>query len=298
MKRKTFCAPLACKLILVLIVACMLSACDESEPLPEGVSALPDLDASELAESLADESGVIQWPADLLPEGFPVPSYKEIRSVERTGNELIIVLFGRKTMTTSDEIAYKMKLMRAGYVRVVDTLVGKDYYYDRSGLRVAVVGSDGTLGEHLKGINEQSPTGFTFEICVVQSEAPVDCLFWKFPDANTDLGLEPITFSDWPADYLPEGFPRPGEVLEILEMKQEKNGLFLTVKGSLGATAEFQGAIYDFMGYMGEFPVRNANGDYMYITKEMEGLETGNTEALKEIVRFQICPANGLIVKD
>ena len=74
MKRKTFCAPLACKLILVLIVACMLSACDESEPLPEGVSALPDLDASELAESLADESGVIQWPEDLLPEEFPVPS--------------------------------------------------------------------------------------------------------------------------------------------------------------------------------------------------------------------------------
>ena len=66
--------------VIMIISAFVLASCSEKEPLPEGVSELPDLNASELAESLADESGVIQWPADMLPDDLPMPEYDEIVS--------------------------------------------------------------------------------------------------------------------------------------------------------------------------------------------------------------------------
>lgn len=77
MKNMIIFALLTVTLILSVFV---LASCSEKEPLPEGVSELPDLNASELAASLADESGVIQWPADMLPDDLPMPEYDEICS--------------------------------------------------------------------------------------------------------------------------------------------------------------------------------------------------------------------------
>ena len=52
MKNMIISALLTVTLILSVFV---LASCSEAEPLPEGVSELPDLDASELAESSAVE---------------------------------------------------------------------------------------------------------------------------------------------------------------------------------------------------------------------------------------------------
>ncbi len=178
----------------LILSAFVLASCSEKEPLPDGVSELPDLDASELTASLADESGVIQWPAELLPEGFPVPKYTEIYSVEREDNIVTIILFGKKAMTTSDDQKFLQTLVRQGYEPVDDAVSGMRTYYNKEGIGVRVANSGSWTGTHLTAINEKSPTGYTFEITVFPKSQQTDCLFWKYPDKGTDLGLEPMTF--------------------------------------------------------------------------------------------------------
>ena len=88
-------------LLLLCAALTILSACNESEPLPEGVSSLPDVGTESFVNS---ETGEIEWPAELLPDNFPKAKYEEIYSVERIDNEVIIVLFA-----TSYETARKHK---------------------------------------------------------------------------------------------------------------------------------------------------------------------------------------------
>ena len=108
MKRNIILFMFACAFVILTFV---LASCSEAEPLPEGVSELPDLDASELAASLADESGVIQWPAELLPDDLPAAEYTEIYSVERVDNEVTIILFGENNYTKKTNAkAYMQKL--------------------------------------------------------------------------------------------------------------------------------------------------------------------------------------------
>jgi len=285
--------------VIMIISAFVLSSCSEKEPLPEGVSELPDLNASELAESLADESGVIQWPAELLPEGFPVPKYEEIYSVEREDNEVRIVLFGKKTMTSSDGKVFMIKLYDAGWLPYDDPVAGLRYICDTEGNRVTIAESNSWTGEYLKSINEKSPTGYTFEIKVRQTGVPMDCLFWKFPDSSTDLGLEPMTFEEWPTEYLPESFPRPSENIEIIEMKQEKSGLFITIKGESADVIAYQAEILSFMGYITSSvqPYRNPNGDYMYYTNLDFKYGASKDDPVIVTDMFQFCPNNDLIEK-
>ena len=293
MKKRIISALVAFTLILSALV---LSSCSEAEPLPEGVSELPDLDASTLTESLADESGVIQWPAELLPEGFPVPKYEEIYSVEREDNIIRIILFGKKAKTTDDSVSFMQALLRKGYSPYDDVITNTRTYYNKDGVGVRIAQSGSWTGVHLEAINEKSPTGFTYEITVLPAERQEECLFWEFPDANTDLGLEPKTFDEWPAEYLPEDFPRPGDKIEILEMEQKSNGLFITVKGNIDDIAEYQKEIAAKMGFLSTVqPLRNANGDYIFY--EPVGTPSG-VPGVPETWRFQICPPNDLIIKD
>ena len=286
--------------VIMIISAFVLSSCSEKEPLPEGVSALPDLDASELAASLADESGVIQWPAELLPDDMPAAEYTEIYSVERVDNEVTIILFGENNYTKkANAKAYMQKLVNNGYVPIDDELTGMRYFYNKDGCRVALAESSSWTGEYLQAVNETSPTGYTYEIKVFQTGKTTECLFWEFPDENTDLGLEPMTFEEWPTGYLPENFPRPGEKIEIIEMKQEKNGLFITVKGVSTDVLAYQAEIFRVMGYITSSaqPYRNPNGDYMYYTNLDFKLGGSKDDPVIVTDMFQICPANDLIEK-
>ena len=79
-------------IIALLLILSALASCSEDEPLPSGVSPLPDIASGELA----DTSGEFSWPADILPAGFPVPGYEKVYSVSREDNEVRIILFGNK----------------------------------------------------------------------------------------------------------------------------------------------------------------------------------------------------------
>jgi len=143
---------------LFVFFALVLASCSEAEPLPEGVSALPDLDASELAASLADESGVIQWPAELLPDDMPAAEYTEISSVERVDNDVTIILFGEYSPSKKTNAkAYMQKLVNNGYVPVEDELTGMRYYYNKEGYRITLAESNNWTGEYLQTVNEKKP---------------------------------------------------------------------------------------------------------------------------------------------
>ena len=111
---------------------------------------------------------------------------------------------------------------------------------------------------------------------------------------STDLGLEPMTFDEWPIEYLPDNFPIPGENVEILEMKQEKNGIFITLRGATSDLQEFAIKMDANMGYINTMnePAMNANGDYLFI----EWLDYTPND-MNDTFRLQICPPNDMIKK-
>ncbi len=285
-------------LCFLLLLSFALMSCDESEPLPEGVSSLPDILKDSLVNS---DTGKTDWPTDLLPEGFPKPNYTEIYSAERIDNEVTIILFGEYAPPTKADAKFFMQklLTTGGYIGYQDAETGERIIVNKEGFKVSIAESGSWTGTHLETINKESPTGYTFEIKVVQIGNTLDCLFWQFPDASADLGLESIVFDKWPSEYLPEKFPKPNENLEILEMKQDKNGVFITVKGCSTDMAEFQNEIYKNMGYINTLsgPEMNTDGEYMF-TESIDYQYSGNAgEEPIETLRFQICPANDLIKK-
>ena len=280
---------------LFILSAIMLSAfafasCSEAEPLPEGVSELPDLDASELTASLADETGEIQWPAELLPEGFPVPKYEEIYSVEREDNELRIVLLSkRKYGSDFPEQLYSQKLLSLGYVFYVPENFegGTMPAVNREGWRVQLAASRSS--EWLKPLAEKY--GYAYEINVRQTVLEVpDSLFWKYPSPDTDLGYERKKLDEWPADLLPENIPVP-DAEKIKSMEVRPNGVFITVKDRVG----FENKLFEAGYYeMSLQPHRDKDGNYFYI--EYGATETIDGEYYITIV-FQFCKYNEYIEK-
>lgn len=280
---------------LFILSAIMLSAfafasCSEAEPLPEGVSELPDLDASELTASLTDETGVIQWPAELLPEGFPVPKYEEIYSVEREDNELRIVLLSKKKYGSDfPEQLYSQKLLSLGYVFYVPENFegGKMPAVNREGWRVQLAASRSS--EWLKPLAEKY--GYAYEINVRRTVLDVpDSLFWKYPSPDTDLGYERKKFDEWPAELLPENIPVP-DAGKIKSMEVRPNGVFITVKDRVG----FENKLFEAGYYeMALQPHRDKDGNYFYI--EYGATETIDGEYYITIV-FQFCKYNEYIEK-
>ena len=251
------------------------------------------------AESLVNsETGEIGWPAELLPEGFPVADYDEIYSAERTDNAVTVILFGENSPTKKTNAKmFATKLIRSGYLYYDDVETQERVYVSRDGYLVTLADSESGSGYHLASINDKSPTGYTYEIKVIPtSMTSYECMFWEFPDASTDLGLEPKVFDEWPTDSLPEGFENPGEKIELLEMEQKNNGLFLTLKGILTDLGNYEAKARKSAGYL--YSVGNllikSNGDYIY-REELDFEESG--DAFIVTVRFQFCPANDMIKK-
>lgn len=291
MKNMIISALLTVTLILSVIV---LASCSEAEPLPDGVSELPDLDASELTASLADETGEIQWPAELLPEGFPVPKYEEIYSVEREDNEVRIVLLSkRKYASEFPDNSFASKLYAQGYVFYVPA--STDYNampgINRDGWRVQTANSNSA--EWLVPFAEKY--GYAYEINVRQVVTGVpDSLFWTYPVQNTDLGYENMAFNEWPTDLLPANIPIPSPD-SIMSMEARPNGIFITVKSRVNSEKTYEQMLYEAGYYqMALQPHRDKDGNYFYIVSSRGESEDGDYYL---ITTFQICKYNDKIVK-
>lgn len=276
---------------LLLTFSFTLVSCNESEPLPEGVSSLPDVGTESFVNS---ETGEIEWPAELLPENFPKAKYEEIYSVERVDNEVIIILFAKKDTYRNilPEYNFCCALYDVGYAHFYD--VGNDLQYEinRDGIMVTTYESD-DYESHLTAINEKSPTGYTYEIRVKQTDIRIpDSMYWEYPDMSTDLGLEELTFEEWPYEYLPEEFPCAEDIegITVKEKYQNKNGVFITIEGSITAFQQFEYQIFTSGFYMrAKQPHVTQNGDYFYYVPGVGGMQPGSETIT---VQYQICKFN------
>lgn len=278
-------------LCLIIVFVSMLSACDESDPLPDGVSSMPDVETESLIDS---DTGEIRWPAELLPEGFPEAEYTEIYSAERKDNEVVIVMFAEYNKKRPAAYAFESDLnLKYGYRTVVDIETGLAYAFNSDGYRVAISSSRDT-DTHLAAINEKSPTGYTYEIRVVITDTKIESLFWQYPDANTDLGLEEKVFEEWDTSVFPKNFPKPTAGLIIESIEQKSNGVFLMLKGTISDRQVYLNEIYKSGFYVtGVQPFPNDNGDYFF--EGFNEYPTGPNDSVS--FYFQICKNNDKVVK-
>lgn len=280
-----------CMALGIAVCLLCLVSCDETEPLPDGVSSLPDIDASSFAEA----DGTLHWPSELLPADFPEATYTEIHSVERVDNEVRIVLFAhKKTGMYSTDKDFLMKITESGYVYDTDWATGTTRIVNRDGFVVTISSSEDN-DTHLTAINEKSPTGFTYELRVRQEEAPPEAYFWTYPSADTDLGLEEKTFTEWPSDALPDAFPRPGDGTEILSMQQKPTGVFLTVRDDGTYLQTLQEAGFQQLGPDGTKAYVSENGDYVYLSFGQLSDE-GDTYTIPYTV--QVCRRNAQVKQE
>lgn len=309
MKRKLILFMLVCAFAIFTII---LSSCSEAEPLPDGVSELPDLDASELAASLADESGEIQWPTELLPEGLPVPLYDSIYSVKREDNETEIIMFGDYDLQSVAEqivgktkeeqiqiveslvnprIEYCEQLEALGYVRYLLTTsdVNDRIYVAKNGFKVFIeetASNQPTVMDHLL---DESPHHYVFRIIVRPVEI-YDSFFYPYPPADTDIGYEEISETDKiPEKYLPEGLYSVNEDTRALKKYVNRTGAFAIFDYS----PEGQQAINEFLERGGFVMINDIwcdkDGNYVYIyTDKIDG---------KYRYVFQICKFNNKVTK-
>ena len=277
-------------LCLILALIFTLAACDESEPLPEGVSSVPDVPEESLVDS---ETGEIKWPAELLPEGFPVPEYTEIYSAERKDNEVIIVMFAEDKKRPVHYTFENDLYFKYGYRTVMDMETGDAYWLSRDGYKFTVISSMHP-NTHLTAINEKSPTGYTYEIRIIPTDVNVEALFWQYPDANTDLGLEEKVYEKWDEAIFPENLPKPPESMVIKSIEQKSNGVFITFYGTptdrqLYLEELFKNGFYS----SGVQPYCNDKGDYFF--ENFIDVPSGPDDHV--LFYFQICKYNEKVVK-
>lgn len=302
-------------LLLVMVVLCsILASCSEVEDLIPGEKLLPDMST----DDFRDENGVVRWPAEILPEGFPVPDYVEIYSVTREHNVVTITVFSEFNMSSminmkTPHLDFAVALSPAGYFMYELMGFNPDfggYFYNRKNkTRVILYQSEmgvGTYyGEHLESLIDKSPTGFAMQIVVNKTILQPESLLWDYPSADTDLGLEEIKFDEWPADYLPEDFPSPTvQGINVdLKMEQKKNGVFVTVSGSAAETSKFMNLMcknYARVGYHdGEkyhFVYIDKNGNYIFYDT-ISFIDGGDASSTIMIDRYQICKFNEFVKK-
>ncbi len=280
-----------CMALGISLCLLCLVACDETEPLPEGVSSLPDIGVLSFAES----DGTLHWPAELLPADFPEATYTEVYAAERVDNEVRVVLFAPKRVGMyPTDMAFLMQLTEGGYVYDTDWETDTTRIVNRDGFVVTISSSEDE-DTHLTAINEKSPTGFTYELRVRQESAPPKAYFWTYPSADTDLGLEETAFAEWPSDALPDAFPRPEEGTEILSIQQKSTGLFLTVKDNGTYLQTVQEAGFQRLGPDGTKAYVSENGDYLYLSF---GQPSAEGDTYTNLYTFQICRMNAHVVRE
>ena len=106
-----------CVLFVAAMLCSILASCSEVEDLIPGEELLPDMST----DDFRDENGVVRWPTEILPEGFPVPDYVEIYSVTREHNVVTITVFSEFNMSSlidmkTPHLDFGLALINAGYL--------------------------------------------------------------------------------------------------------------------------------------------------------------------------------------
>ena len=243
--------------------AFVLASCSESEPLPEGVSEQPDLTVSEMAAELDDGTGELRWPAELLPEGFPVPEYDSIYSVEREDNQLHIIMLGAFSMKkvaelfeTVDVTAMTHEQNLAFIDANYDTLTPSDYKFSvqfaenqdfvqinipgedpnnliwayRGGWKVQLFAASENSNLWLsKALEASGDARYAWEIVFSYSDTP-ESYFWKYPGKYDSIGFpDEGIVSEYPAEYMPDSMADIAEKLDVVEFLVKKTGVRIAV---------------------------------------------------------------------
>ena len=302
-----------CVLLAAVVLCLILTSCSEVEDLIEGEELLPDMST----DDFRDENGVIQWPAEILPEGFPVPDYVEIYSVTREHNVVTVTVFSEFNMSSminmkTPHIDFSIALSPAGYF-MYELMGGSPdmggYFYNRTNkTRVILYQSEAGVGsfygEHLEPLIDKSPTGFAMQIIVNKTILQPESLLWDYPDANTDLGLEAMKFDEWPSDYLPENLADPkGQGIDVkLNMEQKSNGVFITVSGNFSETNRFMNLMFKDYARVAYHDGKKYHDVYIdkygnYIFYEIISSVPGGPASTINVERYQICKFNEHVKK-
>lgn len=214
------------------------------------------------------ETAPIAWPAELLPDGFPVAEHLEIYSVKQTDDTVQIILFAEKgpVFTMSTVMLFQTALEEQGYrvCRSYSDFREDSFLINRDGYRVRIDTSSNFEGE-LTEINKYSPTGYTYSVTVQKTNEDVGYLFVDYPAPDANLGLEERVFDTWPAEYLPAGIPMPCEGITMGKMEMRKNGLMITITGSDESTGRYLDSILQTGFLIVDNTCIGKNGDYFYI---------------------------------
>lgn len=292
---KRFAAYLLC--VILALDSLLFCACSENEALPAGEVPLEDIDT----EHFRDENGVIAWPYEILPDGFPVIDYVEIYSAERKDNIVTVTVFARldKYELIFPHAFFARDLLENGWFsyELSGSSVTYGKFYNKNNkteVRIYASAQDQNYySPHLDTINEHSPTGFTVQFEVQKKELLPESLLWDYPPADADLGLEFIKFDNWPAEYLPKGFVKPESVgMKLESAVQKNNGVFLTVSGGWQSLIKYKSALsaagYSFIRYSESDEIYvNSKGDYFRIN--VLDYTIHNDGNMDYVVELQIC---------
>ena len=305
---------LLCTFLVAAALCSILVSCSETEDLIEGEELLPDMST----DDFRDENGIVRWPGEILPEGFPVPDYVEIYSVERKHNVVTITVFSELNIRNINNL----KIPHSDFANALALsgsflyeLIGGNpdsayYYYNKSTkTRVIIYQSEIVLGasygEHLEPLIEKSPTGYVMQMIVDKTILQPESMLWDYPDANTDLGLESIKFDEWPSDYLPSNLSNPkGQNIDVkLTMEQKKNGVFITVSGSYPETSKFMNLMLKDYARVVYYDGKEKH--YIYIDKYgnyifyeiISSIPGSDAMSVKQTDRYQICKFNEFVKK-
>ena len=305
---------LLCTFLVAAALCSILVSCSETGDLIEGEELLPDMST----DDFRDENGIVRWPGEILPEGFPVPDYVEIYSVERKHNVVTITVFSELNIRNINnlkiphsDLANALALSGCFLYELIGGNPDSAYYYYNKSTktRVIIYQSEivlgGSYGEHLEPLIEKSPTGFVMQIIVNKTILQPESMLWDYPDANTDLGLESIKFDEWPSDYLPSDLSNPkGQNIDVkLTMEQKKNGVFITVSGSYPETNKFMNLMLKDYARVGYYDGKEKH--YIYIDKYgnyifyeiISSIPGSDAMSVKQTDRYQICKFNEHVKK-
>ena len=288
---------------LLLLFPVCLCACDESEPLPEGVSALPDRTASEMALELDDGTGNLRWPAELLPEEFPMPQYTSIYSVEREDNALHIIMLGAYSYQKVAELFEKYNVETMTHEQNLafidaneDTLLPSDHFFnvelfkDPNVIQIWVPGTDSNnnlwvsrkgwqvqvfrassnrnlwLGEALKASGDAK---YAWEIVFRYTVVP-DSYYWTYPEKYENIGYpDEGVVETFPREQLPKNLRNLDQKVTVLETSVNRNGIRICVLADRTNTA----ALLDTLDKAG-FIRRNklyidSSGNSLYVYEDV-----------------------------
>ena len=268
----------------------------DPEPVPDTsdppVISLPDLSKEDMMRILDDGTGELRWPAEYLPDGFPVPVYDRVFSVERTEGVLRIVLCGGFNYTRVIELTQtypvweldsylnemipagsklEQQLLTEGYVRVQSVRSSNRRYADRFGntywVNQYISSSDDP--EIQEAIQSSGDSQFAWTI-EYKSEDLHESWFATYPEKYKNIGFPDLgVVETFPREQLPKNLRNLDQKVTVLETSVNRNGIRICVLADRANTA----ALLDTLDKAG-FIRRNelyidSSGNSLYVYEDV-----------------------------